>query len=157
MSDFFGQLTPASLITFRHGVDSVLYGVHINQHSVSDSLFQSLTPTASMGRLCKTFGPHGGCSRKIKSEHKIFRRLEQSMHNSTSSKLFPGVTQLPVSEAPRQSTEGCLSLGDSMKSLMIKRRQSSVIVSMQQSSMIIHTHGPIPWLSSIFTPLVLNT
>ena len=63
-------------------------------HSGSDSLFQNLTPTVSMGRLCNTFGPHENCSRKNKSEDKITRRLEKSIHNSKFSKLFPVVTRL---------------------------------------------------------------
>ena len=58
---------------------------------VSDSLFQSLTHTVSMGRLCDTFGPHEGCSRKIKSENMISRRLEKNMHDSKSSTLFPSL------------------------------------------------------------------
>ena len=54
-----GQLsrrgTPASLITLWYYVDCVLSGVHLRQHTVSDSLFQSLTHTVSMERLCDTF------------------------------------------------------------------------------------------------------
>jgi len=90
-----GQLSrrgaPASLITFRYGVQEC---TSTDQDTVSDSLFQSLTPTVSMGRLCDTFGPLEICSRKI-IEDMITRRLEKGMHNSKFSKLFPDVTRLP--------------------------------------------------------------
>jgi len=91
-SQFSRRVNPASLITFRYGVDCVLTGVHLRQHTVSDSLFQSLTHAVSMGRLCDILGPHEGSSRKIKSENKISRRLEKNTHNSKSSKLFRVVT-----------------------------------------------------------------
>ena len=78
---------------------------HSGQYTVSDSLVQSLTPTVSMGRLCNTFRLYQGCSRKIKSENKISRRLEKNVHNSKSSKLFPLVTGLPFPWIPRLSTD----------------------------------------------------
>jgi len=57
------------------------------------------------GRLRDTYGPHESCTRIIKSEHRIFCRLEKTMHNSKSSKLYLVVTRLPFPSAPRLSTD----------------------------------------------------